>query len=449
VTFACLCPFAIDLPSSYTLFLCAKDESKNTEREARFFMGLFSGGTLVAADDTWVLWTIIITFASASIYLEQNYRWAEKLSGPVVGLILAIAAVNLGIIPPESGVYDTIWTYCIPLSVAVLLFRSNIKSIVKDTGKMFLCFNISALGTLMGIVVAFFALRNFLPDIDKLAGMVTGGYIGGGVNIFAIVSSIKVSQTQLSAYIVADNFVMALAFLVLLWIPSSDYFKARYRHPFQTRLEEKGISDNTKTMSAAFWGKKEISLLDLAITITTAFIIATISTKAADLLKASLTVPESGDLLSGLPAMIFGNQFVILTLVSVILATSFPKFFGSLKGAQEIGTFLIYIFLVVSGCPAILKDVIMNAPLLFVFCGVIASINIGWTLLCGKAFQQNIEELAISINANLGGPSTAAAMTVAKGYGDLVVPAILVGLWGYIIGTPLGLFMVQWLSQYK
>jgi uncharacterized membrane protein len=83
-----------------------------------------------------------------------------------------------------------------------------------------------------------------------------------------------------------------------------------------------------------------------------------------------------------------------------------------------------------------------------VFCGLIAFINIAWTLFWGKLFRQSIEELTIASNANIGGPSTAAAMAVAKGYEDLVVPGILVGLWGYIIGTPLGLLMVQWLSTF-
>ena len=391
---------------------------------------------------------IIIVFASASIYLEQHYRWAEKLSGPVIGLILAIAAVNLNIIPTEAPVYDAIWEYCIPLSVAMLLFRADIKSIIRSTGKMFLCFNISAVGTLIGVVVAFFLLKGVLPEIDKLAAMATGGYIGGGVNLFAVASSLNPTKTIMSAYVVSDNFMMALAFLVLLWIPSSTYFTARFRHPFQAKLEQTKTTGEAKTMSAAFWGRKEISLLDIAMTIATAFVIATAATKLSGWLGAYFAAPEGGDVWSGLPAMILGNQFVILTLVSILCATLFPKYFQSLKGAQEIGTFMIYTFFVVIGCPAVLKDVIVSAPLLFVFSGLIAAINIAWTLLCGKVFRQNIEELTIASNANLGGPSTAAAMAVAKGYGDLVVPAILVGLWGYIIATPLALFMSTWLGQY-
>ena len=54
--------------------------------------------------------------------------------------------------------------------------------------------------------------------------------------------------------------------------------------------------------------------------------------------------------------------------------------------------------------------------------------------------------MTVSSNANLGGPSSAAAMAVAKGYNDLIIPAILVGLYGYMIGTPLGLIIVDLLA---
>jgi uncharacterized membrane protein len=404
--------------------------------------------TLVQAGDTWVLWALLFLFATISIFLEQRYKWAERLSGPVIGLILAILAVNFRIIPTSSGVYDAVWDYFIPLSVAMLLFRANIKSIIKDTGKMFLCFNISAVGTLLGVVIAFFLLKNFIPELDKMAGILTGSYIGGGVNLFAVASSTKISETMLSAEVIADNFVMALVIFVLLWIPSSAFFKKRYNHPFQTQIEARGKNDTAKTMSAAFWGRKDISLLDIAITVATAFVIVTVATKIANGFKGVLTPGEGAGFWAGLPALILGNQYVMLTVVSVLGTSLFPKFFDNLKGAQEIGTYLIYVFFVVIGCPADLKDVIFNAPLLFVFCGLIAFVNIGWTLLIGKLLKQNIEELTIASNANIGGPSTAAAMAVAKGYDMLVVSAILVGLWGYIIGTPLGLVIARWFSAF-
>ncbi|MEA5040207.1 MAG: DUF819 family protein [Clostridiaceae bacterium] len=388
-------------------------------------------GALVSADDTWILWAIIVVFAAVSIYCEQNYKWGERLSGPVIGLILAVLAVNLRIIPSSAATYDTIWSYCIPLSVVMLLFRADLKKIFKETGTLMICFIIAAVGTIIGAVVAFFALRGVIPELSKMAGILTGSYIGGGVNLFAVASSVDVSDTMLSAEVVADNFVMALAFFLLLWIPSSAFFKKHYPHPYQEEVERRGNAGEGKTMAASFWQRKEISLIDLAVTLAVTFVVAAASAKIAAFFKAAFS--------TFILQQILGNQFVILTLLTVALATAFPKFFANLRGAQEVGTFLIYMFFVVIGCPADLGAVIKTAPLLFVFCAIIAAVNIGLLLGLGKIFKLNIEELTIASNASLGGPSTAAAMAVAKGYDSLIIPAILVGLFGYIIGTPLGL----------
>ena len=47
--------------------------------------------------------------------------------------------------------------------------------------------------------------------------------------------------------------------------------------------------------------------------------------------------------------------------------------------------------------------------------------------------------MMIASNANVGGPATASALAVSKGYKSLVMPALLVGTFGNAIGTFAGL----------
>ena len=406
--------------------------------------------SLLSADDTWALWTILIVFAAFSLYAEQHWKWAEKLSGPMLGVLLAIIAVNLKIIPAEAPVYDAVWTYCIPLGVSMLLFRARMRDIVKDTGKMFLCFNLTAVGAFLGGIIAFFAFRGVIPEADKLAGIQDGSFTGGSANLLAVASSTQVSKSMLSADIIADNFVFIAVVFVLLWIPTSKFFLRRFPHPFQDEIDAAGRDTRAeaRTNSAAFWGRTDISLLDIAMVFATAFVEVTIATKLSGWLGGMFAVPEEAPLLARIPSLFLGNQFVMLTVIAVLLASLFPKYFQNLHGANELGTFLIYIFFVVIGCPSDLKTILLNAPLLFVFCALMCLTAIVFTLLTGKLLRQNIEELTVGMNACIGGPSTAAAMAVAKGYNKLVVPAILCGLWGYIIGTPLGLFLANWLASF-
>ncbi|MGI6440810.1 MAG: DUF819 family protein [Peptoniphilaceae bacterium] len=91
--------------------------------------------------------------------------------------------------------------------------------------------------------------------------------------------------------------------------------------------------------------------------------------------------------------------------------------------------------------PASIQVILTQAPLLLVFTGIIVLINMLITLAFGKLFKFDLEEALLCSNANIGGPTTAAAMAIAKGWTKLVGPIMLAGVFGYIIGNYLGIFM--------
>ena len=138
---------------------------------------------------------------------------------------------------------------------------------------------------------------------------------------------------------------------------------------------------------------------------------------------------------------LLGNQYLIITTISMICASAFPKIFGEIAGTQEIGTFLIYLFFFVIGVPASLIEIIQNSPLLLVFCAIIVTINMLVTFIFGKIFRFNLEDIILASNANIGGPTTAVAMAISKGWIELVGPIMLVGTMGYVIGTYFGTFI--------
>jgi hypothetical protein len=73
-----------------------------------------------------------------------------------------------------------------------------------------------------------------------------------------------------------------------------------------------------------------------------------------------------------------------------------------------------------------------TAPALFFLSLVQVSTHLSFILLVGgKVFKMRKCDLLIASNANVGGPTTAAAMAAAKGWRSLVVPAMLTGVLGY------------------
>src|SRR5687767_11970896 len=97
--------------------------------------------SLVKPDDYTTLWALMITGTAAAIWLEQSYKWAAKLSGPVVALLIAMTLSNSRIMPADSPAYDFIGAWLVPLAIPLLLFRANVLEILRTTGRMFACFH--------------------------------------------------------------------------------------------------------------------------------------------------------------------------------------------------------------------------------------------------------------------------------------------------------------------
>ena len=394
----------------------------------------------ISPDDTWILWMFITAWAATSIYLEQRFTWASKISGAIIALLGAVILSNLHIIPTESPVYDVVWDYVVPLSIPLLLFQADIGEIWRKSGRVLIIFFLSSLGTFLGAVLSFLILKDHIPYLEKVTAMMTGSYTGGGVNFAAMASKFDTPDNITSATTVADNMLMAIFFLVLFAIPSLHFFRNKFSTPHIENTEaEIANSDNDgETQAAQFWKRKEMSIKDIGMSVASAFVLVAVSFKIAEWIGDIL--PESGDSNVFLTIIrgIFADEYLMLTTLTVITVSIFPNYFKKINGTREIGTFLIYLFFVVIGIPASLIVILKTAPLLFIFVLIIVLSNIIVTLVLAKTFSFTLEEALLVSNANLGGPTTAAAMAIAKGWQQLIVPILLVGTLGYVIGNYLG-----------
>ena len=344
--------------------------------------------TLISSDNIWVLWAFITGWAAFSIYLEQKFEWASKVSGAIIALIGALIFSNLKVIPTESVVYDQVWSYVVPLAITLLLYQCNITKIWKESGKMLVLFLVSSIGTMLGSTLGFLLLNKHIPELAQIAGMMTGSYIGGGANFAAMASAFEIPGDLVSAAVVSDNLLMALYFFVLISIPSIALFRKKFKHPHIDEVEKIGVKEG-ETAASSYWKSKEVSLKDIGFCIGSAFIIVAVSVSLAEFLSS--IIPTSNAFLKILNTLL-GNQYLIITTVTMLCATLKSDFFGNLGGAQEIGTFLIYLFFVVIGVPASISSIINNSPLLLVFCLIVVLINMLVTFGVAKLFKFNLEE---------------------------------------------------------
>lgn len=402
---------------------------------------------LISADNTWALMAITCGWAAFSIYAEQTWAWASKISGAIVALLGALILTNLGIIPANCVFFDDIvWGFVVPMAIPLLLMSCDIRKIGKEAGKLLIIFLIGAVGTAVGAVLGFKLLGNYVENLAGVAAMMTGSYIGGTVNFAAMSAAFEVPAESSSAAVVADNLLMTLYFFVLIAIPSIKFFRNKFTHPHMDEVEARGVDETAKTQAAAFWGKKPISLSDIAVNFAISVIIVWVSTEIAAVIAAAFPTNEGRGIVNDMIGGLFGNKYLILTTISMIVATVFAKPLEKVGGSQEIGTYLIYLFFFVIGAPASIIAIVKNAPLLLLFCAIMVVINMLFCFVFGKLLKFDLEDCILASNANIGGPTTAVAMAISKGWIKLVGPIMLVGTLGYVIGTYFGTFIGNFLG---
>lgn len=388
--------------------------------------------SLLKPDDTWALWAFLFAWAAVSIHLEQRYRWASAVSGCILALGGGLLFANLGLVPTASPVYDSVWTYVVPTAVPLLLFSADIRKIWRESGRALGAFHLSALGTVLGTALATLLLGHRIPEVGGVAAMFSGSYIGGSVNYVAMSEAFRVSPRLINAGLVADNLLMAVFFGVLTALPGVAYLRRRFPTPLIDRLEQGGDTSQANPV-ASYWGRSEVSLKDMSAALACAIGIVAISVHLADAIGAS-----------GLPSFVkglIGQKYLLITALTVGLASTFPRFFSGIHGARELGTLLIYLFFVVIGVPASILSVVRESPILLAYAAIILAVNLVVTLGLGKLTGHDLETLLVASNANVGGPTTATAMAIGKGWTDLVLPAILIGVWGYVIASYIGYYI--------
>ena len=185
-------------------------------------------------------------------------------------------------------------------------------------------FVIGSLATTCGIIISWYLLnpQALLGEDGKvIAGMLTGTYTGGSVNFNAIALEYEFQKKGIlyAGTIAVDNVVTAIWIMITLIIPT-----------FLNRIwksNKKFISKKNKSTD----GNDENENINL--------------TSLAWLLFLGISAYYVSEIIS--LYIIDIPSILILTTIGIVLAQS--KFISNLKGSQNLGLYLVYMFLAVIG----------------------------------------------------------------------------------------------------
>jgi len=393
---------------------------------------------LIREDQTILLIGVVLLIVAVAIALEQRYKWASFVGSFFICIMGGFLLSNLHVIPHSSAAFSAVDGIILLVALPMFLFKADIKAIIKHSGKLFGLFHIAAIGSLIASVIMGFLFSSH-ELVAKCLPILCAGQVGGTVNCVAVGKIIGVEEGFLDTYLVADNFAFCFMVLILNILHNSKFMKRFLPRPetdaLEASIDKDALFAQGKTIAAGFWGGKDISLKDIAVCLATSFTIVGVSQVVAGFIQSL-----------GFPTIInqlFGNVYMVLTIITVALATCLPKFMNKIKGSMEIGNICFLMWFTTVGIAGDLAEMLRSGAIILLMCLFSFCINLLISIIGAKLLRMTWEEAVSANMASVGGPPTVAAIAGSFGWTNIIIPAMLVGLWGYVIGNYFGIIIAN------
>ncbi len=364
---------------------------------------------MISAENTMAVCAVIFALAWFGFWMD-TLAIGRKISGVVCVLIGAMLLSNLGLIPFKSLAYDFVGSNLVPLAIPLLLFKSDLKKIFRESGRVMLVFFIAGAATALSAIIGFylFDLGGIGP---KVAGVYTGGFIGGAVNFLAVSQVVQMNETEFSTAISASSIVSILALTLLLAIPSMNFIQRFFQ---DKSTPATGQVVNTEHPTA----KLKLSHLSGAIALS--FGICALAKYLSKLIGYEQCT------------------FLVITVITLLVANLFPKQLHRVEGEYECGLLLMYLFFSVVGAGTDMSVFIGTAVILFFYGMFIVTFHLCVVLFVSRKLGFRLDETVVASGAALVGPAVTAAIATSKNWRHLVTPGIMCGIFGYAIATFIG-----------
>lgn len=364
----------------------------------------------IGADNVFGLLAAFFCLSAVGALLERT-RIGKVLPGVVFVLLGALAAAHFGIIPSGAPAYDAIWTYLVPLAIALFLLKADLIKVFREGGKVLVAFLIGMSGAALGALLAA-ALFDLGANEAKLAAVYSATYTGGSLNFVAVAEAVVFDNaSELAAALAIDN-ILGIAFIVAINLVAGwSFFRRRY--PWRAAALEEGVGE-------AESGADAISLAGLL----TALAAAAAIVAASGALAALLGIER--------------YTLLLITVLAAAAATLGRGFLSRLRGEDLMAMILMYLFFAVIGAGADVPGMFAAAPALFFMVLTIFSVHLVFMLAAGALLKLNYAELTVASLACITGPPIAAAVAILMNWRSLVAPGILTGILGYVLGNFIG-----------
>lgn len=367
---------------------------------------------MIAPDNIFGLLAALLVIAALAAALETT-QIGKRISGVGVVMIAALAASHFNVIPRSAPVYDAIWSYLVPLAIALFLLKADLVKVFTEGGRVLIAFAIGAAGAAAGALIGA-AVLDLGPLEPAFAAVYSATYIGGSLNFVAVAEAVRFDDaSQLAAALAIDN-ILGVGFIIFMNFIAG---WALLRHAYPWR------ADSITGLHDAQDGKLEsaIALPNLLASLAIAATVVALST----MLAARLGLDR--------------YALLIITVTAAAVATIGRNIVARLKGEDIAAMIFMYLFFAIIGAGADIGGMLKAAPELFLFVLIIFAVHLVVLFVGGALLKLNYAELVIASLACIAGPPVAAAIAILMKWRNLVAPGVLTGVLGYVVGNFAGI----------
>ena len=365
---------------------------------------------------------VLLATVSVSLHLATRYELARRASPVMLIIFGAALCSNLGLIPTDAPLYGAIAGFAVPFAVSVILFTVNLRDVLAAGRPMLAAFVLAALATALGVVLATVALAPLLADVLgedswKLAGPYTGTYVGGSLNFVALWEGLEIDSPDLFAAANAvDN--LSLFPLYALWVAVPTWLAGRWKVADRWAVDETAAETGGKHDETPPFALRDIvTICLLAVTVVA----------LSDWLKAVVV------------DRFFPALPTILIVTTLALALGQISAVRRLQGAWQVGDLAFFLFFAAIGALIDFYKAVVLSPVLFAYVLIVILFHFGVVYGVGGLLKMDLGVLTIASVATKAGPPLVPPMAESKGWRHLVLPGIVIGMFGYAIGNYVGL----------
>lgn len=388
--------------------------------------------------------SILLLYVLGPVAIIEAYKRGTVVRK--VGTVLIAYAV--GIVLALSGLTDfepgsaeaalfskaqgLIMNIAVPLAIPLMLFNCDFRLWTKALPKTIWSLVCGIAAMLVAVISGYFMFRNQgIPELDKVAAMMTGIYTGGTMNFNALGASLGIDPSTM-AIVLAFEMVLTTPYIFFIIGGGYRIFR-KILGPDQTSpqgeehpLPEEGLGEVSEVENySGMFSRGNVGSMFCGLGLSMIMLVV----------GAGLALLTTGKL---------NELVVILTITTLAIGASFLRPVREMKKTFELGMYFILVFSIIVASLFDIHSVNSGSMMIGGF--------VLWIIVVGGAIHMGLCRLTkvdgdlftVSQVALLCSPPFVPPVVGAMGNKGVLISGIVVGLVGYAVGTYLGL-LIAWI----